>query len=81
MKQLGYGKGIPTAKIAVVEARGAQRAMEYGEDADVANRRLHLAKHAFVIAEEIAERAKIMAAAQRPTPPPPPNLQKARDVE
>ena len=65
MKQLGYGKGILTARIAVTEARGAQRAMEYGEDADVANRRLHLAKHAFVISEEIAAQAKIMAAVQR----------------
>ena len=76
MKQLGYGKGILTAKIAVVEAIGAQRAMEYGEDADVANRRLHQAKHAFVIAEEIAARAKIMAAVQGPTSRP--NLQEVR---
>ena len=67
MKQLGYGKGILTTKIAVVEARGAQWAMGYGEDADVANHRLHIAKHAFVVAEEIAERAKIMAAAQERT--------------
>lgn len=65
MKQLGYGQGGLTARIAVVEARGARWAMEYGEDADVANRRLRLAKHAFVIAEEIAGRAKIMAAVQR----------------
>ena len=43
----------------------------YGEDANVANRRLHLAQHAFVRAEEIAEWATIVAAAQgrtwRPT--------------
>ena len=78
MKQLGYGKGILTAKIAVVEALGAQRAMEYGENAGVANRRLHLAKHAFVIAEEIAARAKIMAAVQGRTRRP--NLQDVPDV-
>lgn len=69
MKQLGFGKGILTAKIAVVEAVGAQRAMEYGENANVANRRLQLAKYAFGVAEEIAERAKIMAAAQGRTHP------------
>ena len=59
---LGYGKGILAARIAVGEAGGAQRAMEYGEDIDVAGRRLYLAKRAFVMAEEIAGRAKIMAA-------------------
>ena len=53
---LGYGKGILATRIAVGEARGAQRAMEYGEDIDVADRRLYLAKRAFVIAEEIAGR-------------------------
>ena len=79
MKRLGYGKGILTAKIAVVEAIGAERAMEYGEDADVANRRLHLAKHAFVIAEEIAARAKIIAAAQGSTGRP--HLREALDGE
>ncbi|MCY4625160.1 MAG: hypothetical protein OXC99_09220 [Chloroflexi bacterium] len=30
MKRPGFGKGITTARIAVVEAIGAQRAMEYG---------------------------------------------------
>ena len=62
-KRLGFGKGILTARIAVAEAIGAQRAMEYGEDVGEANRRLHLAKYAFGIAEEISERGKIMAAA------------------
>ena len=40
--------------------------MEYGEDADIANRRLRLAKYAFVMAEEMAARAKIMAEAKVP---------------
>ena len=62
-KRLGFGKGILTARIAVAEAIGAQRAMEYGEDVGEANRRLHLAKYPFGIAEEISERGKIMAAA------------------
>ena len=65
-KHLGFGKGVLTARIAVAEARGAQWAMEYGEDADIANRRLRLAKYAFVMAEEMAARAKIMAEAKVP---------------
>ena len=79
MKRLGHGKGVLTARIAIAEARGAQWAMEYGEDAGEANRRLHLAEYAFVLAEEIAERAKIMAATQGPIPSP--NLQEARNEE
>ena len=63
MKRLGFGKGVLTAGIAIAEARGAQWAMEYGEDAGEANRRLHLAKYAFGIAEDMAERGEIMAAA------------------
>ena len=64
MTRLGYGKGLLTTRIAASEARGAQLAMEYGEDAGVANRRLRLAKRAFVLAEDLAARAKIMAAVQ-----------------
>ena len=79
MKHLGHGKGILTARIAVAAARGARWAMEYGEDADVANRRLHLAKYAFGVAEEIAGRGKIMAAAQGHARRP--HLQEAPDVE
>ena len=66
-KQLGYGKGILIARIAVAEARGAQWAMEYGEDANLAQRRLHAAKHALVTAGEKAERARNMTFAQDPT--------------
>ena len=79
MKRLGLGKGVLTARIAIAEARGAQWAMEYGEDADVANRRLHLAKYAFGVAEEVAERGKIMAAAQGHARRP--HLQETPDVE
>ena len=79
VKQLGYGKGILSAKIAVAAARGAQRAMEYGGDAGVAGRRLYLSKHAFSRSQEIAEQAKIMAAAQGPGPRP--HLKEVPDVE
>ena len=64
MKQIGYGKGVLAAKVATGEARGAQRQLEWGEDFDGASIRLNLAKKAFVIAEEITVRAKIMAAVQ-----------------
>ena len=79
MKQLGYRKGLLTARIAVAQARGAQFAMEYGEDADVANHRLRLAKDAFVRAEEIAERAWVMVAAQERTRRP--DLREVPDAE
>ena len=63
MKQLGYGKGILAAKIAASQARLAIRQLEWGEDFYGARVRLNLAKKAFAIAEDMAERGKIMAAA------------------
>ena len=66
-KRLGCGKGILIARIAVPEARGAQLAMEYGEDANLAQRRLHAATHALATAGEKAERARNMTFAQEPT--------------
>ncbi len=47
---------------AMSEAQGPRMAMEYGEDRVVVGIRLNQAKHAFVQADEIGERAKIVAA-------------------
>ena len=51
-RQLGYGKGILSAGIAIAQARSAQLAIEYGEDVNLAQRRLHAAKHALATAGE-----------------------------
>ncbi len=66
-RQLGYGKGILIAGIAIAQARGAQLAIEYGEYVNLAQRRLHAAKHALATAGEKAERARNMTFAQEPT--------------
>ena len=67
MKQICYGKGILTAKIAVSQAISAQRQLEYGEDFKGASIRLNLSKRAFHLAEGIAKNAKVMASLQELT--------------
>ena len=67
MKQVAFGKGVMAARLAASEAHWAQLTLEYGEDFYRANGRLQHAKAAFVVAEEIAARGKIMAAVQGPT--------------
>ena len=67
-KQVGYGKGVLTARIAAGHAFWAQRQLELGEDFDEANIRLRLAKRAFGLAEEIAKDAKIMASIRQAPP-------------
>ena len=61
MEQVGYGKGLLAARIAVGQAIWARRRLEYGEDFTGATICLNLAKRAFAVAEEKAKRAMIMA--------------------
>ena len=58
MSQIGYGKGLLAARIAVSEAIWAQRQLEYGEDFIGANSRLNLAKRAYAIAHDMATQYK-----------------------
>ena len=60
-----WGRRILAVKIAIGEARGARMAMEYGEDMNMANHRLHRSKRALTIATEMAERAEAAAEDQR----------------